>query len=98
MNLFYLPEAREDVLAAVSYYYKCEEGLAAKFYDQLKRAENEIIENPEFWRPMGEGFRRKLLNRFRHGIIYHLLPDDTIEVVAVVHQSSRPNAWKERIS
>lgn len=96
MTLVYLPEAQEDILEAVTYYHKCEEGLAAKFYSQLKVAENEILENPEFWRPIGEGFRRKLLNRFRYGIVYHQIDNDTLEVVAVMHQSREPNTWRER--
>lgn len=96
MKLVYLPEARDDVLDAVSYYHECEEGLAAAFYRQLKLAEVEILENPELWRPMGNGYRRKLLNRFRYGIIYRSMPDEVIEVVAVMHQSREPNTWRQR--
>lgn len=96
MTLVYLPEAQEDVLEAVAYYHKCEEGLAAKFYHQLKVAENEILENPELWRPLGGGFRRKLLNRFSYGVVYHRIDQDTLEVVAVMHHRREPNTWKGR--
>ena len=98
MRLVYLPEAREDVLDVVTYYSQLDDkGLASKFYYQLKLAENEILENPELWRPMGDGYRRKLLNRFRYGIIYHPVDVDILEVVAVIHQSREPDTWKKRI-
>lgn len=38
MKLVYLPEARLEVLAAVSYYYECDGGensLAADYYHEL---------------------------------------------------------------
>ena len=50
MNLAYLPEARLEVLAAVT-HYDCGDGensLAADFYDELKKAEQDILEMPEF--------------------------------------------------
>jgi hypothetical protein len=41
MNPVYLPEARLEVLAAVSYYYECDGGensLASDFYRELQKA------------------------------------------------------------
>ena len=96
MKLAYLPEARLDVLAAVSYYYECDGGensLAADFYQELKDAERDIIEMPEMWGLVGKGFRRKLMQRFPFGVIYHQLDEETIEIVAVAHQKRKPNYW-----
>jgi plasmid stabilization system protein ParE len=96
MRLVYVPEARFDVLNAVTHYESCEEGLAAEFYAELKKAEGEILEWPEFWGAMGEGYRRKLLKRFPYGIVYHELDQDTLEVVAVMHQKQKPDHWRDR--
>ena len=99
MNLVYLPEARLDVLAAVTYYDDCEGGegtLARDFYKELKRAENDIIEMPDFWHPVSKDYRRKWIRRFPFGIIYHKIDNQIIEVVAVAHQKRQPNCWKKQ--
>jgi len=96
MKLVYLPEARIEVLAAVTYYHSCADRLAADFFRHLQKAEHEILEWPEFWRPVGGGFRRKLLERFPYAMIYHQLPEDVLEVVAVMHQKRRPDYWRKR--
>lgn len=96
MRLVYLTEARLEVLEAVTYYHSCQKGLAADFYRQLQKAEREIIEWPEFWNPVREGYRRKNLERFPYAIIFHQLPEDVVEVVAVIHQKRKPGYWEER--
>ena len=99
MNLVYLPEARLEVLAAVSYYYECdgeENSLASDFHRELQKAEHDILDLPDFWGSVGKGFRHKLMKRFPFGVIYHQLDKQTIEVVAVAHQKRRPNYWTER--
>lgn len=74
MKLVYLPEARLEVLAAVSYYYECDGGensLAADFYRELQNTERDILHMPEMWGSVGQGFRRKHMQRFPFGVIYH---------------------------
>jgi len=98
MRLAYLPEARLEVIEAVTYYHSCQESLAADFFDELKKVEREIIEWPEFWKQVGDGYRRRNLDRFPYAIIYHQLPSDVLEVVAVIHQKRNPVYWEERKS
>jgi toxin ParE1/3/4 len=99
MNLVYLPEARLEVLAAVNYYYECDGGensLASDYYRELQKAEQDILDMPDFWGSVGKGFHRKLMRRFPFGVIYHQLDKKTIEIVAVAHQKRKPNYWAER--
>jgi toxin ParE1/3/4 len=99
MKLVYLPEARLEVLETVTHYYECDGGensLASDFYTELKRAERDILDMPDFWGVVGKGYRRKLLQRFPFGIVYHQLDSEIIEVVAVAHQKRKPNYWSKR--
>ena len=99
MRVVYLPEAREELLAAVEFYLDCEDGedgLATDFYRELQKAVRDIIEAPELWGSIGKGFRRKLMHRFPFGVIYHLIDADVIEIVAVAHQKRRPGYWSKR--
>ena len=54
-----------------AYYHSCQEGLAADYYRQLQKAEREIIQWPEFWKQVGDGYRRRNLERFPYAMIYH---------------------------
>jgi hypothetical protein len=45
---------------------------------------------------VGGCYRRRNLDRFPYAIIYHPLPDDVLEVVAVIHQMRKPGYWEER--
>ena len=96
MKLVYLPEARLEVLEAVTYDHSCQEGLAANFYRQLQKPEHEIIQWPDLWKQFGGGYRRRNLDRFPYAIIYHGLLDNVLEVVAVIHQMRKPSYWEER--
>ena len=96
MTLIYLPEARMDVLAAVSYYNECDGALAKDFYKELKLAERDILELPDFWHVVAKTYRRKWMRRFPFGVVYHKLDEQTVEIVAVAHQKRRPNYWKYR--
>jgi len=99
MTLVYLPEARLDVLAAVTHYSECDGGdgaLAKDFHKELKLAERDIVEMPDFWHIVGGNYRRKWMRRFPFGVVYHKIDDQTLEVVAVTHQKRRPNYWENR--
>jgi plasmid stabilization system protein ParE len=96
MSLHYLPEANEDLLEAVVYYESSEEGLAADFYKEFKRAESDVLMLPEFWHPVDAHYRRKLLRRYPFSLIYRLEKNGLILVVAVAHASRHPDYWKSR--
>ena len=97
MKLVYLLEARIELLDAVSYYHSCAPGLAADFSRELERAENDLLSQPEAWKLVGGGYRRKLLRRYPYGLVYHQLGEDLLEVVAVTHLTRRPEYWKDRL-
>jgi len=44
-----------------------------------------------------QGARRCLIRKFRHAIIFQILPDH-IFVIAVMHTSRRPGYWRTRVT
>jgi hypothetical protein len=42
------------------------------------------------------GARRYILHRFPYGIIYRLLGDDVLEILAIAHHKRRPGYWGRR--
>jgi hypothetical protein len=60
-----------------------------------KKAREEIRAFPEFWKEVGQGYRRKLIERYPFGIIYRIVGDE-IQIVALAHTSRKPGYWKGR--
>jgi plasmid stabilization system protein ParE len=97
MHLQYLAEASEDLLCAVTYYKSCEEELATDFYRELLHVETDVIKMPELWRRIDTNYRRKLFKRYPYSLVYRLVDEEIILVVAVAHTSRHPDYWKARI-
>jgi toxin ParE1/3/4 len=96
MRLHYLPEASEDLLDAVTYYESCEEGLAADFYRELLHVETDVLNMPEFWHRIDAHYRRKLFRRYPYSLVYRIVDEELILIVAVAHTSRHPDYWKDR--
>lgn len=96
MRLTYTHEALQELADAVKYYRACRDGLAREFYQRIEAPEEDIIHHPEAWRSLGEPYRRKLLEQFPYGLIYHLPEPEWIEIVAVMHLHREPDCWKKR--
>jgi plasmid stabilization system protein ParE len=94
-RLIVRPAAEADVVDAQSWYAARDGALAARFVDELRATLGRVRETPRQFPDVG-GARRALLHRFSHAI-YFVLPDDEgAIVVAVLHQSRAPMAWKRR--
>ena len=44
----------------------------------------------------GAAYRRKLLQQFPYGLVYHQPEPDWVEVVAVMHLHREPDYWRHR--
>ncbi len=93
MPVHYTAEARIDLLAGLDYYEEHQPGLAADFYRELCKAEQDVVQMPDFWHVLGQGYRRKHLKRYPYSLVYRVEPDGLILVVAVAHSSRKPNYW-----
>ena len=76
---------------------------AALFYetahaslDDIRYAIDTVRERPKLGVEIAYGFRRVLVWRFPFSIIY-FLESGQIVVVAVAHQSRRPDYWRVRV-
>jgi toxin ParE1/3/4 len=70
--------------------------LAARFRDEFKRALASILERPNQWSFYLHGTRRVILRVFPFSIVYLVLEDGSVFIVAVSHHSREPGYWKTR--
>jgi plasmid stabilization system protein ParE len=97
MRLTYTEQALHELAAAVQYYRSCQDGLGREFYIRVEAAEEDIIAHPQAWRSVGKPYRRKLLQKFPYGLVYHEVAEDWIEIVAVMHLHRQPDYWRKRL-
>ena len=64
--------------------------------DHVDRALGLIQQHPHAWNPMGRGLRRCRLVVFPYGLIYRVRAD-SVEIIAVAHDSRRPGYWRDRL-
>lgn len=93
---------RFDLRARAEYrqvveFYKGEGAVLAREFATEVRVALEFIAILPQGTPADEyGIRKKGLRKFPYTIIY-TLTDDLIEVIAVAHQSRKPDYWRTRL-
>lgn len=96
MKIRFLAPAEIEMFEASAYYEMQVKNLGANYLDIIEEAIKEISENPETWPVVDQGIRRRLVRRFPFSILY-TVDDDTIIIVAVMHQKQKPNYWIDRL-
>jgi len=96
-KLFFHPGVQAEIKAAYTWYQDKAAGLGDDFIHELESSFGAIVELPQTWPKFKKNFRRFLLSRFPFSVIYRQ-QGAKIFVVAVMHQSKKPNYWLQRIT
>jgi plasmid stabilization system protein ParE len=95
-KIIFHPEIASEIKASYHWYQDQAAGLGDDFIAELEAAYDVITEFPQTWPKFQKGFRRYLLTRFPFSIIYKDA-NESICVVAVMHNSRKPGYWLSRI-
>jgi toxin ParE1/3/4 len=90
------PEARDEFIAAATYYNAAVPGLGDRFLLAVRRTTDMILRHPTAGTPRTAKARRVLVSGFPYDVVYQAR-EDAIEVLAVAHQRRRPGYWRERL-
>ena len=96
-RIVYHIEARFDVLEIVEYYEQ--EGgvqLADRFTSELQRFIEAIAQRPESYPAHSTVVRRANLDRFPHHVLFRVIDDETIKIIAVKHDHRKPSYGMRR--
>jgi plasmid stabilization system protein ParE len=91
------PEAREELLAAATWYDDQRVGLGDEFLNAIDEVLERIAAAP-FSYPrdrFDERARRALVGRFPYAVVF-VVQGDEVRVVAFVHAKRLPGYWTER--
>jgi plasmid stabilization system protein ParE len=94
-TLIVQPEAETDLKEAFRWYQAQRQGLGQEFLDEASRALSRIAEQPLRHALVHGEARRALLRRFPYVVLY-VARDESVFVLAVLHQHRDPNLARTR--
>lgn len=94
-KLIFHPDVAIELKASYVWYQNQAMGLGDDLVAELEAAYRAILELPDTWPPFKHGCRRFLLSKFPYSVIYRN-SSNGIFVVAIMHNTRRPNYWKNR--
>lgn len=97
INVYFHPEVALDIRVSFFWYESQAKGLGDDFINDLESAYETIAEFSGVWPMFNKGFRRYILTRFPFAVIYRQ-SNEKIYVVAVMHQSRKPDYWINRVA
>ncbi len=89
------PLAESDIEEAALWYNDKVEGLGNEFLLVLEAKLNAIKRNPNQFQIIYKHIRRAVFERFPY-VIFYIIEDNIVYVIAVVHTSRNPKLWKKR--
>ncbi len=94
-KIIFHPDVVHEIKASYEWYQNQAEGLGDDFIAELESAYEAITELPGTWPKFSKNYRRFLLSKFPFSVIYRA-NNNSIFVVAVMHNSKKPGYWKNR--
>jgi plasmid stabilization system protein ParE len=90
-----LPQASEELEAAVAYYNSQKADLGTAFLSEFEETVERILALPLAARVIRGNVRRRPIHRFPFTVLYRA-GDDEITIVAIAHRRRRPGYWLGR--
>ena len=94
MKARFTSAAETELLVAVKFYEEAENGLGARFLDEVEATVERILAHPEAWARMSPRTRRCRTHRFPFGIFYQIRPDEIL-ILSVMDLRSNPKRWED---
>lgn len=94
-NLIVQQEAEADIADAYRWYEAQRPGLGQDSLEAVEGALERIVEQPLRYAPVHRDTRRTFLRRFPY-VVFHVRLDDSVHVIAVLHQRRNPRLVRRR--
>jgi len=90
MRVEYHPESADDLNDAVTYYNNLRPGLGDALRLEIYAVIDRVALNPEQHRIVEEGIRRCLIHRFPYSVLFRIVGDDLVRILAIRHHRRHP--------
>lgn len=95
-QLEFHPEVTNDIKGSYLWYEDKLQGLGNRFLKELEDGYTAIQNFPDTWANFQYGFKRYILNKFPFSILYKVA-EEKIVILAIMHNSRKPNYWIDRL-
>ncbi len=95
LDIEFHPDVAKEIKSSYQWYQNQSDGLGLDYLSELESSFQTIRELPNTWPKFQKGFRRFLLRKFPFSVIYQS-NENTVFVVAVMHNSRKPGYWNDR--
>lgn len=95
LNIVIKPLAELDLEEAVQWHEEQKEKLGEEFLFEFRDALRIVARSPLGFRKRLKNIRAFVLKRFQYNV-YYIVTDETLFVIAVIHQKRNPKIWKKR--
>lgn len=96
-QLFFSIEAMEDYAKAIDYYRAVNPVLAGRFRQQLNKITTNLKQSPSLYQFFDDPIRRAHLSVFPYTVFYTVSAEDSVEILALFHQSKAPSDISGRL-
>ena len=102
MNAKFHPEARSELRRAATYFDEQRAGAGARLIHAIRETVQKAASSPHagapwFAVPVELEVRRRRVPGFKYMSIAYTVVDDTLWLIAVVHDRRRPGYWFHRL-
>ncbi|HMV77902.1 MAG TPA: type II toxin-antitoxin system RelE/ParE family toxin [Leptospiraceae bacterium] len=91
------PKAEEELNQSYDWHNENRSGSGDDFLDSVKNKIDQISENPESRSADSDGVRWASVAKFPYHI-YYLFRAPIVWILAIWHNSRKPEGWKERVN
>lgn len=88
--------AEQELADAVVYYEEQRPELGLEYLEEVEHAVNLLRRYPETGSKVRGSVRRLILPRFPYSLLYRILENGQIRVLAIAHHKRRPQHWLGR--
>jgi toxin ParE1/3/4 len=95
-NVVFHPLAEQELIEAAAYYQEQKLELGLEYLEEVEHAINFLIQYPEAGSIIRGSIRRLTLPKFPYYLLYCLLKNEQIRILALAHHKRKPQYWLDR--
>lgn len=95
-KIVFHPLAEQELVDAASYYEEQNQGFGLEYLTEVEGAVNLLMRYPAAGVVVRGSVRRLILPKFPYSLLYRVVDDALIRILAVAHHKRKPQYWIDR--
>ena len=95
-TVIFHPLFSQELTDAIAYYEAQQPGLGLEYLEDVENTVNLLRIYPEAGSRVRGSIRRLILPKFPYSLLYRLLENEQIRILALAHHKRRPQYWRNR--